>query len=170
MVWLFYLACVVGAFFFMEFMAWFTHKYVMHGWLWSWHEDHHKPHTMKKGFWEKNDRFFLVFAVPSALCYMLGSFYEEYRFLLFIGIGISIYGLCYFLVHDVYIHRRFNWFKQLDNPYSKAVLRAHGAHHARQTKEEGESFGMLIVNPKYFRSRLQKESAESLPDEVRQEL
>ena len=44
----------------MEFVAWFTHKYVMHGLLWSWHEDHHDP-DMKHGFFEKNDRFFFSF-------------------------------------------------------------------------------------------------------------
>jgi len=151
--WLVYSFCVVAAFFGMEFMAWFTHKYVMHGLLWSWHEDHHKPHTMKKGFWERNDRFFLVFAIPSFFCYLIGSLVLGYTWLLFVGIGISIYGICYFLVHDVYIHRRFKWFKQLDGSYSKAILRAHGAHHAKTTKEDCESFGMLLVNPKYFSKR-----------------
>ena len=29
-------------FFIMEFMAWFSHKYIMHGFLWNLHEDHHK--------------------------------------------------------------------------------------------------------------------------------
>jgi len=136
----------------MEFVAWFAHKFLMHGLLWNWHEDHHQPH-LKEGFFEKNDRFFLVFAVPSAFCYMAGSFWLDWRFLLYIGIGISIYGLIYFLIHDVYIHQRFSWFKQLDNKYSKAILRAHGAHHAIQTKEDCESFGLLIVNPKYFKKR-----------------
>ena len=42
----------------MEFVAWFAHKYVMHGLLWIWHEDHHKPHHEKDGFFEKNDLFF----------------------------------------------------------------------------------------------------------------
>ncbi|MBK9107700.1 MAG: fatty acid hydroxylase [Saprospiraceae bacterium] len=156
------IALIVGAFFFMEFMAWFTHKYIMHGILWSWHADHHDPIHLKKGFWEKNDRFFLVFALPSAACYMAGSFYPELRFLLYIGIGISIYGLCYFLVHDVYIHRRFNWFKQLETDYSKAVLRAHGAHHAKTTKEDGESFGMLLVHPRYFNKKKTKEEANKV--------
>ncbi|HRG32849.1 MAG: sterol desaturase family protein [Saprospiraceae bacterium] len=151
--WVINTGLVFLAFIGMEFMAWFTHKYVMHGFLWTWHEDHHKPHQLKEGFWEKNDRFFLVFAVPSFLCYLFGSLYPDLRWLLFIGIGISIYGICYFLVHDVYIHRRFEWFKPLDNTYSKAVLKAHGAHHAKQTKEDGESFGMLFVNPKYFRKK-----------------
>jgi beta-carotene 3-hydroxylase len=137
----------------MEFVAFFAHKYVMHGFGWDWHEDHHKPHFEKEGFWEKNDLFFLVFAVPSALCYMFGTFVESLHFLFFIGVGISIYGMIYFLIHDVYIHRRFNWFKQLDTKYSRAVLRAHGAHHSKNTKEECESFGLLIINPKYFGER-----------------
>lgn len=136
----------------MEFVAWFAHKYLMHGLLWNWHEDHHKPHE-KQGFFEKNDRFFLVFAVPSFLCYLFGGLYDQYFPLLFVGIGISIYGLIYFLIHDVYIHQRFKWFRQLDSKYSKAILRAHGAHHAKQTKEECESFGLLIVNPRYFKKR-----------------
>jgi len=136
----------------MEFVAWFAHKYVMHGFLWSWHEDHHKPHHEKDGFFEKNDLFFIVFAAPSMASYMIGSM-TEYRWVLFIGIGISIYGLIYFLIHDVYIHRRFKWFKQLDSKYSRAILRAHGAHHAIQTKEDCESFGLLVVAKKYFKRR-----------------
>ncbi len=143
---------VIGAVVAMEFVAWFAHKFLMHGLLWSWHEDHHDP-MQKTGFFEKNDRFFLVFAIPSALCYMFGSFYADLSFLLYIGIGISIYGLIYFLIHDVYIHQRFKWFRQLDNKYSRAILRAHGAHHAVQTKEDCESFGLLVVNPKFFKKR-----------------
>ena len=142
------LAAVIG----MEFMAWFTHKYVMHGVLWSWHEDHHQPHHQKDGFFEKNDLFFLVFAIPSALSYIVGLSTPHF-WLLFVGIGISIYGMIYFLMHDVYIHQRFKWFRQLESKYSKAILRAHGAHHAKRTKEEGESFGLLVVHPKYFKSR-----------------
>lgn len=135
----------------MEFVAWFAHKYVMHGLLWNWHEDHHNPHD-NEGFFEKNDLFFLVFAIPSALSYIIGSL-PEYRWLFFIGVGISIYGLIYFLIHDVYIHQRFKWFRQLDNKYSRAILRAHGAHHTQQTKENCESFGLLVVDKKYFGKR-----------------
>ena len=140
----------------MEFIAWFAHKYLMHGWLWVWHEDHHKPHFEKEGFFEKNDLFFLVFAIPSALSYMLGSFVPSLWWLFYIGVGISIYGLIYFLIHDVYIHQRFKWFKQLDTKYSRAILRAHGAHHTKSTKEDCESFGLLIVNSKYFKRRTVK--------------
>ena len=136
----------------MEFIAWLAHKYLMHGWLWIWHEDHHKPYHEKEGFFEKNDLFFLVFAIPSAASYILGLATPQ-RWLLFVGIGISIYGLIYFLIHDVYIHQRFSWFRQLDSPYSRGILRAHGAHHAKTHKEDGESFGLLLVHSKYFKKR-----------------
>ncbi len=149
------LAAVVA----MEFMAWFTHKYVMHGLLWSWHEDHHKPHHEEGQFFEKNDLFFLVFAIPSAFCYITGLSTDHF-WLLFVGIGISIYGVIYFLIHDVYIHQRFKWFRQLDSKYSRAILRAHGAHHAKQTKEGCESFGLLVVDSKYFKKRSQWTEAE----------
>ena len=44
----------VVAFLFMEGVAWFTHKYVMHGFLWVWHRSHHTPRT---GMFELNDLF-----------------------------------------------------------------------------------------------------------------
>lgn len=149
---LLYALIVIGTFWFMEFTAWFTHKYVMHGFLWSWHADHHDP-DLRHGFFEKNDLFFLVFAIPSATFYILGSAVDGLFPLFFVGIGISVYGLAYFLVHDVYIHRRFNWFKQLDGTYSRAILRAHGAHHATKGQYGAESFGMLVVARKFFKKR-----------------
>ncbi|MEL6124139.1 MAG: fatty acid hydroxylase [Bacteroidota bacterium] len=137
----------------MEFVAWASHRYLMHGWLWSWHADHHLPKYEKEGFFEKNDLFFIVFAVPSMFSYIGGTLLADYRWLLFVGIGISLYGLTYFLIHDVYIHQRFRWFKQLDGWYSRAILRAHGDHHANTGKEGCVSFGLLVVEPKYFKSR-----------------
>ena len=43
------IAAIAGTFIFMEFVAWFTHKYVMHGLLWILHRDHHQGH---EGFFE----------------------------------------------------------------------------------------------------------------------
>ncbi|MEM7103921.1 MAG: fatty acid hydroxylase [Bacteroidota bacterium] len=149
---LFYALVTLVSVVMMEFVAWSAHKFLMHGLLWIWHEDHHNPHH-KEGFFEKNDLFFLVFAIPSATFYILGSVYPSLFFLFFVGVGISIYGLIYFLIHDVYIHQRFKWFRQLDSRYSRAILRAHGSHHSKQTKEDCESFGLLFVHPKYFKKR-----------------
>ena len=51
---------VLGTFIFMEGVAWFTHKYIMHGFLWSWHKSHHKKHDH---FLEMNDVFAVVFSI-----------------------------------------------------------------------------------------------------------
>lgn len=136
-----------GTFCFMEFMSWFTHKYVMHGFLWVLHEDHHVPH---KGIFEKNDAFFLMFAIPSSLLMIFGSLQGlDFRF--FIGLGILLYGIAYFLVHEVLIHQRLPWFKRTNNIYFRAIRKAHKVHHKHLSKEDGECFGMLVVPMKYFR-------------------
>lgn len=144
---LFYISIAIATFFFMEFMAWFTHKYVMHGLGWFFHKDHHQR---EPGFFEKNDVFFLIFAVPSWLFIMFGMMAGN-DWKLYVGIGIAIYGMCYFLIHDVFIHRRFAWFKHSDNVYLRAIRKAHKVHHKHLNKEDGECFGMLFVPFKYFR-------------------
>ncbi len=141
-------AIVFATFWFMEFMAWFAHKFVMHGFLWYLHRDHHQG---AKGFFQKNDTFFLIFAIPSWLFTMFGMMHGfDWKF--YIGIGILIYGIAYFLIHDVLIHQRFDWFKNVNNFYFKAIRKAHRNHHKYLQKEDGESFGMLWVHPKYFKS------------------
>ena len=135
------------AFILMEGAAWSAHKYLMHGWLWKIHEDHHQP-TGKP--FQKNDLFFLIFAIPSWLSIMLGII-NHVQFSVGLGFGIAAYGLVYFLVHDVLIHRRFNWFDNTQNEYFKAIRKAHKAHHKKRFKEDGKCFGMLVVPRKYFR-------------------
>ena len=132
----------------MEAVAWLTHKYVMHGLLWHLHSDHHKKES--KGFFEHNDFFFLIFALPGITCLFIGMQYN-YNFLFWIGLGITLYGCAYFLVHDIFIHQRFKIFRRVNNRYFKAIRRAHKMHHKHLSKEEGECFGMLWVPLKFFR-------------------
>jgi beta-carotene 3-hydroxylase len=132
----------------MEGVTWLTHKFVMHGFLWYLHEDHHQP---QPGPFEKNDAFFIIFATPSILLFYFGLEPElNYKF--FIGLGILLYGLTYFLIHDVLIHQRFNWFRKTQNSYLKGLKRAHRMHHKHKDKGDGECFGLLYVPFKYFKS------------------
>ena len=138
----------LGVFLIMECVTWLTHKYVMHGFGWFLHEDHHEP-----GYphvFEKNDAFFVVFAIPSMALMYFGT-YTQYTFLLAIGIGILLYGIAYFLVHDVLIHQRFSWFKRTNNWYLKGLRKAHKIHHKNMGKEDSQCFGMLFVPLKYFK-------------------
>ena len=138
----------LGTFLLMECVTWLTHKFVMHGFMWYFHEDHHQPQY--KNWFERNDVFFVVFAVPSILLFYFG-FQGGLNVLFFIGLGIFFYGLAYFLVHDVLIHRRFKWFNKTNNKYLIGLRKAHKVHHKHLGKEEGECFGMLFVPFKYFK-------------------
>lgn len=138
---------MLGACFLMEFMAWATHKFLMHGTMWFFHADHHQ---VEPGFFERNDVFFLIYAIPSWLGIMLGMMYNQYVFV-WAGYGIAMYGFIYFLIHDVYIHRRFKWLRDIDHPYFMAIRKAHKVHHKHTGKEHGECFGMLVVPSKYYK-------------------
>lgn len=138
----------LGTYCFMEFMAWFTHKYIMHGFLWTLHKDHHlKDHD---SWFERNDIFFVFYAVVS-IGFLLLWKYQDLWAGLPIGLGIFSYGLSYFLVHDIFIHQRFKLFRNANNWYAKGVRRAHKIHHKHLGKKDGECFGMLFVPFKYFK-------------------
>lgn len=142
------IALIIVSFVAMEGVAWLAHKYLMHGILWILHRDHHKK--VEYGFFEHNDFFFLIFATPGIACLALGI-NTSVSWCLFIGIGITLYGFCYFLVHDIFIHQRIKILRNSNNWYLRGIRRAHKMHHKHLGKEDGECFGMLWVPMKYFR-------------------
>ena len=89
-----FVAVMLATFFIMEGITWLTHKYVMHGFLWVLHEDHHQPtgHVL-----EKNDAFFLIFAIPSMACIFYGTIMGGPLWVAAIGAGIAMYGFAYFI-------------------------------------------------------------------------
>lgn len=144
--WLINIGITLFTFCLMESVAWATHKYVMHHFLWYLHEDHHKK---SPGFFEKNDAFFLIFAIPSMLLFLFGTLNQAW-WMVSIGAGIALYGAAYFLVHDIIIHQRFKILSRSNNRYVRVVRWAHKMHHKHIGKENGESFGMLLVHVKYW--------------------
>jgi beta-carotene 3-hydroxylase len=137
------------AFFFMEFMAWFTHKYIMHGFLWILHKDHHIRDGRKV---EWNDVFAIIFAVPSILLIYFGVMNSN-GYLLSIGIGIALYGFSYFMFHDVYVHQRIKVLSGFSNRYLRATVKAHKEHHSPKAQY---NFGFLIAPFKYYREEFRK--------------
>ncbi len=144
---------VIGAFLFMEGVAWFTHKYVMHGFLWSWHQDHHTVH--QKTF-EKNDLFAVVFSIPAIVMIVIGSEFPEVKFLLYLGIGITCYGIFYSIFHDIIVHRRIKFKYQFKSRYMNRIMKAHYVHHAVHSKEGAEAFGFLYAPKKYEKQGITK--------------
>ena len=143
-----YISITLIVFIIMEPITWLLHKYVMHGFLWVLHSDHHDTkHDHKL---ERNDLFFFIFSLPAILLFYYGT-KNELNFLFFIGLGITLYGIGYFFVHDIFIHQRIPLLKKTNSPYLLAIRRAHKQHHKHLTKEDGECFGFLFVPIKYFK-------------------
>ena len=129
----------------MEGVAWFLHKFVMHGFGWVLHEDHHR---YTKGRFEKNDIFGLIFSFVSFLFILYGILFGI-TLSLAIGIGIMLYGIGYFMVHDVFFHHRIRINYKPKSEYMKRVLHAHAIHHQKSTANDGVNFGFLYASKKY---------------------
>lgn len=130
----------------MEFSGWFIHKYLMHGPLWMIHKTHHQP---SKSFFELNDLFSLLFGSVAIVLILLGVNELDFRF--WMGMGISLYGFLYFILHDVMVHRRLKWFDRPRNPFLKGIFKAHQAHHKTNQKEDAVSFGLFVVPKEFFK-------------------
>ena len=136
---------VLAAVLAMEGIAWASHKYIMHGFGWGWHRDHHEPHDKRL---EKNDLFGLFGAGMSISMFAIGSplvrgsaAWEPGTW---IGLGILLYGIIYTLVHDGLVHQRyFRWVPK--RGYAKRLVQAHKLHHATIGKEGGVSFGFVFA-------------------------
>lgn len=137
-----FLVAAVG----MEGVAWAFHKYVMHGFLWVLHEDHHRIHGRR---FQKNDWFALFFAGLSfGLIY--GGLSRGSDLAASAGFGVTLYGLGYFGFHDLMFHGRIPALRfRPKSRYFTGIINAHRIHHGTVTKEGAVSFGFLFAPPKY---------------------
>ena len=145
----------------MEGVAWASHKWVMHGFAWAWHRDHHEPHDRRV---ETNDLFALVGAAISIALFALGSPWilgnAAWEPGTWIGLGVMLYGAIYTLVHDGLVHQR--WFRWVPRSgYARRLVQAHRLHHATIGKEGGVSFGFLVArDPVYLKRDLAAQAAQ----------
>lgn len=147
----------------MEGVAWASHKYIMHGFGWAWHRDHHEPHDKRL---EKNDLFALFGAAMSISAFALGSPMilgaSAWEPGTWIGLGILLYGIIYTLVHDGLVHQRyFRWVPR--RGYAKRLVQAHRLHHATIGKEGGVSFGFVFArDPAKLKAELKAQRAAGI--------
>jgi len=138
------IAIILGTLAGMESFSWFIHKYLFHGPLWFIHRSHHQQ---RSGWFEFNDIFSLLFAIISVYLMWMGRIDLDIKF--WIGVGITVYGIIYFIFHDWFIHNRFKSFKT-DNSYLLGIRRAHKIHHKSTEKSPAQEFGLLMASKKYF--------------------
>ena len=127
----------------MEILAIVSHKWVMHGFLWSLHKSHHEPRT---GPFEKNDWFAVMGAVPSVILLLIGTS-QDIPMITAIGAGITAYGAIYFGFHDILVHRRLKHGWNPQQRYLKRIVQAHRLHHVVESKHGTVSYGFLYAPP-----------------------
>lgn len=126
----------------MEGVAYVAHRWIMHGPGWFLHASHHRP---RHGNWEWNDLYFVMFAAPSIMLLVGGSFWGWHPATIWIGAGIAAYGAIYLGFHDIIVHERIRTRYLPRSRYMKRIVQAHRLHHAVETKEGTVSFGFLVA-------------------------
>lgn len=131
---------LVGTALFWEFVAWWMHKYVMHGPGWVLHEDHHKTSGRRL---QRNDAYALFFALCSFLLIYNGLKFS-WSVMASAGFGVALYGVGYVTFHDIMFHRRIRWIRYKPRSrYMKRIIDNHRVHHGTVTREGAVSFGFL---------------------------
>lgn len=133
---------VVASFLLMEPLTALTHRCIMHGIGQALHRSHHR--RVRPGEspsrWEANDWFPVMFAAIVMAGFGLGFNVAGLQVLVPVGVGVTLYGAAYALVHDVYIHRRLPLFGDRRVPVLDHLAAAHRVHHERN----GAPYGMLV--------------------------
>lgn len=140
------LLLVALGFLLMEPVTYCVHRWVMHGPGLVLHRSHHRG---RDAGWEANDAFPLIFAAIVGAALAIGFNVPAWSGLVWVGVGVTLYGAAYGLVHDVYIHGRLPLFRRRFAGFER-LADAHRLHH----RFGGEPYGMLLpVIPAALRRR-----------------
>jgi beta-carotene 3-hydroxylase len=126
----------------LEIFSYIVHRWFFHGVLWRIHESHH---VARKGWFELNDIFSVIFGGTSVLLLVFAEYPLLESIAFPIGLGIAIYGVFYFIAHDLFTHRRFLPFGS-SNKILQTIRAAHQRHHQTADKQGIEPFGLFVFN------------------------
>ncbi len=143
-------AVAIVAFALMEPITAATHRWIMHGIGEALHRSHHRQRRADDGRWETNDWYPVFFAAIVNVGFLVGFNVDGLAGLIPIGVGVTLYGLAYALVHDVYIHERLGWFRGRRFEVLDRLAEAHRIHHLYNAAP----YGMLVpIVPAELRAR-----------------
>lgn len=128
----------------MEPTSWFVHRFLFHGVLWPLHVTHHRR---GRSPFEWNDLFSLGFAAVAVALILGGTPSPLDSPAAGVGVGMSLFGVLYFLLHDVATHRRFGlgrgWAARLPGPLRRLVVE-HRQHHRTADRAGRGPYGFLL--------------------------
>lgn len=155
-----FLGLVVSAFVGMELLSYALHRWVFHGILWKIHVTHH---TKRHGTFEANDAFSFFFTALAIVLLIVGLGDPLYSVAFPVGLGMTLYGLLYFFVHDMVTHKRFRpTSSRVD--WIDLVRRAHLRHHQSIAKDGQEPFGLFLFRYGDFREPTKGKACPSKAD------
>jgi beta-carotene 3-hydroxylase len=111
-----------------------VHRWVMHGRGWAWHRSHHRWQGRRI---EANDVYPVVFAAATIATMTVGATIEGLAALVWVGAGVTGYGIAYLVVHDLFIHERLGRLPGARSRYVRWVAAAHAVHHRSGRKPYG---------------------------------
>jgi beta-carotene 3-hydroxylase len=153
-------ALAVVAFALMEPVTALVHRFVMHGVGDRLHRSHHRPSRAR---FEANDAFPVMFAAIVLVGLYVGFNAPGWADLVPVGVGVTLYGAAYAVVHDVYIHGRLRWFGERRPATLERLAQAHRVHHLYG----GAPYGMLVpVVPAHLRDRATRTDRDPLRQRV----
>lgn len=132
---------MTGAFVGMEVLSYVLHRWVFHGPLWKIHESHH---VKRHGTFERNDAFSAFFTVVAIVLLIVGLPDPLHSVAFPVGLGMTAYGMLYFLIHDLVTHKRFLPIRAKAR-WIQVVRRAHLHHHQFSDKPGHEPFGLFLL-------------------------
>lgn len=131
---------IIAGFVGLEIISYLVHRFVFHGLLWNIHRTHHEA---SHGHFELNDLFSLGFAAVAIVFVVLGSVDPLVDPRFGAGIGITVYGILYFVIHDLFTHRRFLPFSS-ESRIMLLIRSAHNRHHQTAEKDGQEPYGLFL--------------------------
>ena len=135
-----FLLLTAAGFIGLEVASYVLHRYLFHGPLWKIHQSHHRAGP---GRFEWNDLFSVAFAALAMGLLWLGRADPGRSVAFPLGVGIALYGVLYFILHDLYTHRRFLPFKTQSRA-AQTIRRAHQRHHQSAEKDGQEPYGLFL--------------------------
>lgn len=137
-----FIGLTIFSFVAVEFFSYAAHRFLFHGILWKIHRTHHEA---TKGAFELNDIFSAIFALCSILLMVFAEKPLINSVAFPIGLGISIYGFVYFIIHDFFTHRRFLPFAS-NSKLLMTIRSAHQRHHQTVEKNGIAPYGLFIFD------------------------
>ena len=152
-------AVVLVSFLAIEAVSYLTHRFVMHGFGIGLHASHHD--TSDGGF-ELNDLYPLMFSSVAVMAFAVGTVLPSMGALVLVGSGVTLYGVAYLFVHEIYIHRRLRLVRRRYR-LLEWLKDSHRVHHLYG----GEPYGMLLpLVPRALRERAATATYDPLADRV----